>query len=90
MIDVSVGVAPPRWERMGSPRRTVDGKTENEDDHLGAAIESSSKNVVVLAEPARVVCANVHLRDDAGDDATQNDRVDTRCHPARVLWVMIS
>ena len=52
-------------EWPGNARGAEDGKGEYEDHDLGAAIERTTQNVVVLAIPSRVVPAQPNLRHQA-------------------------
>ena len=61
------------WPR--NARGAKDGKGEYEDHDLGAAIERTTQDVVVLAIPSRVVPAQPQLRYHSDGQARRDDGV---------------
>ena len=78
-------VAPPIREGDGVARGAEQGKVEDEDDDLGAAVERRGDDVVVLGEPAGVARAHPPLGEDAERHGGVDLRVDADGHVAGVL-----
>lgn len=79
-------VTPPCRERFRGARGAKDGKGQNEYHHLGATVERTAEDVVVLLVPAGMVPPEPDLGDDADDDAAEHAGVDTCGEVGGVLW----
>lgn len=69
------GVAPPRRERFFGARSTEDSEGEDEDHHLRTTIECTTKDIVVLFVPTRMVTPQPYLGDDTDDHGGQHSGI---------------
>jgi len=76
---------PPLREKVRISSSTEDGERENKNHNLGSAVQSSTKDIVVLHEPLRVTGTEVPLREPCDSEVGQDRRVDANAEPANKI-----
>lgn len=83
-MGISIRVTSPSRERSRLTTTTKNGKSQDKDQDLSAAIKSSTDDVVVLDEQLRVAATHEPLREETDNEEHGNAGVDADKEPAHI------